>query len=132
MDRIMKKALWIGLISIILLISVGFIVYKVIDNNLQNLLTQEIESININTKDDGIYNGKYEVFPVSVELNVEVKNHQITDIEIIKHDNGQRKPAETIISTIIEHNSIDVDVVSGASYSSKTILHAVSNALNQK
>lgn len=132
MDRIMKKALWIGLISIILLISVGFIVYKVIDHNLQNLLTQEIESININTMDDGIYNGKYEVFPVSVELNVEVKNHQITDIEIIKHDNGQGKPAETIISSIIEHNSIDVDVVSGASYSSKTILHAVSNALNQK
>ena len=132
MVRVMKKVLRIGLIIVVILIGIGFITYKVIEDNLKNLLTQEIESININTIDDGIYQGKYEVFPVSVELNVEVKNHQITDIEIIKHDNGQRKPAETIISTIIEHNSIDVDVVSGASYSSKTILHAVSNALNQK
>lgn len=128
----MKKILRVGLISIILLICIGFISYKVIENNLQNLLTQEIESINMNKIDDGIYNGKYGTFPVSVELNVEVIDHQITNIEIIKHDNGQGKPAESIINSIIEHNSIDVDVISGASYSSKTILHAVSNALNQK
>lgn len=132
MVGIMKKVLRIGLISIILLICVGFIVYKVIDQNLQNLMTQEIESIIITEIDDGIYHGKYEVFPVSVELNVEVKDHQIIKIDIIKHDNGQGKPAETIINTVIEYNSIDVDVVSGASYSSKTILHAISNALNQK
>lgn len=132
MVRVMKKVLRIGLIIVVILIGIGFITYKVIEDNLKNLMTQEIESINLNTIDYGIYQGKYEVFPVSVELNVEVKNHQITDIKIIKHENGQGKPAETIINSVIEQNSVDVDVVSGASYSSKTILHAISNALNQK
>ena len=128
----MKMVLRITLIVIVLLISIGFITYKIIDNNLKNLLTREIESINITEIDDGIYQGKYEVFPVSVELNVEVKDHQIIEIDIIKHDNGQGKPAESIINSVIEQNSIDVDVISGASYSSRTILQAISNALNQK
>lgn len=128
----MKMVLRITLIVIVLLISIGFITYKIIDNNLKNLLTREIESINITEIDDGIYQGKYEVFPVSVELNVEVKDHQIIEIDILKHDNGQGKPAESIINSVIEQNSIDVDVISGASYSSRTILQAISNALNQK
>lgn len=132
MVRIMKMILRITLIVIVLLISIGFITYKIIDNNLKNLLTREIESINITEIDDGIYRGKYEVFPVSVELNVEVKDHQIIEIDILKHDNGQGKPAESIINSVIEQNSIDVDVISGASYSSRTILQAISNALNQK
>lgn len=132
MVRIMKMVLRITLIVIVLLISIGFITYKIIDNNLKNLLTREIESINITEIDDGIYRGKYEVFPVSVELNVEVKDHQIIEIDILKHDNGQGKPAESIINSVIEQNSIDVDVISGASYSSRTILQAISNALNQK
>lgn len=132
MVRIMKMVLRITLIVIVLLISIGFITYKIIDNNLKNLLTREIESINITEIDDGIYQGKYEVFPVSVELNVEVKDHQIIEIDILKHDNGQGKPAELIINSVIEQNSIDVDVISGASYSSRTILQAISNALNQK
>lgn len=132
MVRIMKMILRITLIVIVLLISIGFITYKIIDNNLKNLLTREIESINITEIDDGIYQGKYEVFPVSVELNVEVKDHQIIEIDILKHDNGQGKPAELIINSVIEQNSIDVDVISGASYSSRTILQAISNALNQK
>lgn len=132
MVRIMKMVLRITLIVIVLLISIGFITYKIIDNNLKNLLTREIESINITEIDDGIYQGKYEVFPVSVELNVEVKDHQIIEIDILKHDNGQGKPAESIINSVIEQNSIDVDVISGASYSSRTILQAISNALNQK
>lgn len=132
MVRIMKMVLRITLIVIVLLISIGFITYKIIDNNLKNLLTREIKSINITEIDDGIYRGKYEVFPVSVELNVEVKDHQIIEIDILKHDNGQGKPAESIINSVIEQNSIDVDVISGASYSSRTILQAISNALNQK
>lgn len=128
----MKMVLRITLIVIVLLISIGFITYKIIDNNLKNLLTLEIKSINITEIDDGIYRGKYEVFPVRVELNVEVKDHQIIEIDILKHDNGQGKPAESIINSVIEQNSIDVDVISGASYSSRTILQAISNALNQK
>lgn len=132
MVRIMKMVLRITLIVIVLLISIGFITYKIIDNNLKNLLTREIESIQINEVDDGIYHGEYGVFPVSVELNVEVKDHQIIEIDILKHDNGQGKPAELIINSVIEQNSIDVDVISGASYSSRTILQAISNALNQK
>lgn len=130
--RMMKKGLKIGLIVIILLLSLGFFTYKIIDNNLRNLLVEDIKNINMNDINDGKYIGAYAVFPISVELIVTVQNHEIIEIEITKHENGQGKAAETIINSVIKFNSIEVDVVSGASYSSQSILHAISNALNQK
>jgi uncharacterized protein with FMN-binding domain len=47
----------------------------------------------------------------------------------VKHVNGQGKPAEVITEKVIETQSLQVDVVSGATYSSKVILKAIENAL---
>jgi uncharacterized protein with FMN-binding domain len=74
--------------------------------------------------------GSYSVFPVSVDVEVEVSNHVITSILITKHDNGQGTPAEVIIDDVILAQSIDVDSISGATYSSKVILLAIKDALS--
>jgi len=128
----MKKGLIISALSILLIILVSFIAYQVIDNNLKNLLKQDVSEISLNKLDDGKYIGEYQVFPINVKVEVEVENHQIKGIVLLKHDNGQGSSAESIIHSVIVSNSINVDVISGASYSSKVILNAISNALNQK
>jgi uncharacterized protein with FMN-binding domain len=57
----------------------------------------------------------------------------IKKIEIVRHLNGQGKPAEVIPDRVIEMQSLDVDIISGATYSSKVILKAIENALiNEK
>jgi uncharacterized protein with FMN-binding domain len=78
---------------------------------------------------DGTYQGKSKVGPVRVTLDVSVQNNVITSINIIQHFNGKGKKAETIVPRIIEAQSLDVDVVSGATGSSKAILQAVERAL---
>jgi len=78
---------------------------------------------------DGTYQGKSKVGPVRVTLDVTVKDKTITDIVIIRHFNGRGKKAETIVPRIIEAQSLEVDVVSGATGSSKAILQAVERAL---
>jgi len=120
-----------NIVIAIVIVFIGmFIAYKWIDNNLNQLLTEEVELFNFSQIDDGKYPGKASTFPIEVEVMVEVSDHKITNIELVKHVNGQGNDAIKIIDRVIEQNSIDVDVISGASYSSHVILNAISDALN--
>jgi len=78
---------------------------------------------------DGDYIGEYSITPVHVKVKVSVNNHQITDISILQHDNGLGSTAESIVNDIVEEQSLDIDAVSGATVSSKCILKAVENAI---
>lgn len=78
---------------------------------------------------DGTYRGDSRAGPVRVTLDVTVKDRVMTSIEIIRHFNGLGTKAEAIVPAIIEAQSLEVDVVSGATGSSKAILKAIENAL---
>lgn len=120
-----------NIIIVIVIVFIGlFIAYKWIDINLNQLLTEEVDTVNLSQIDDGTYPGKASTFPIEVEVVVEVTDHKITNIDLVKHVNGQGNDASKIIDRVIEQNSIDVDVISGASYSSHVILNAISDALN--
>lgn len=93
------------------------------------------KDIQIHTPDlqkiaDGSYEGSFDNFPVSVKTRVTVKHHKIISVEILKHFNGQGKAAEAITNLIVEKQTPAVDVITGATYSSKTILKAVEIALD--
>ena len=84
--------------------------------------------------EDNVYRGAYDLSstPIKVILDVVVQNKQITEIKIVEHTcSPVGKKAENIIGQILEHQSLDVDVISGATASSKAILKAVENALNR-
>lgn len=89
-----------------------------------------IDNVDLATIPDGIYSGSAKVFPINVELTVNVSDHKITAITLDKHFNGQGADAEVIPNRVIEAQSLEVDLVSGATYSSKVILKAIENALN--
>lgn len=127
-----KKHLYIlgsFLIVIALIIIVMVVFFIKSQSNLENLTSLEIQDIDLSKIEDGNYEGSYESFPVSVEVNVEVKNHEIIDIKILKHVNGQGGPAEKITEHIIEAQSLKVDAIAGATYSSMVIIKAVEDAL---
>jgi uncharacterized protein with FMN-binding domain len=126
----MKIIRLIGIVLIILFIGI-FISYQWIDHNLKQLLIEDVDTIDLNQIDDGVYTGKSSTFPIEVEVLVEVTNHTITNIDVIKHINGQGSEAINIVDRVIEQNSVDVDVISGASYSSHVILNAISDALRK-
>ncbi|GHV65736.1 hypothetical protein AGMMS49587_20300 [Spirochaetia bacterium] len=96
-----------------------------------NLSKIEVHNFDLTNQADGTYRGESVVGPVKVILDVVVKNRAITAINLIRHRNGLGKKAEAIIPTVIEAQSLEVDVVSGATVSSKTILQSIGNALKQ-
>ena len=97
-----------------------------------NLNDIVISSPDLSKIADGKYQGNSKVGPVKVTLDVTIQGNAMTSIQIIKHRNGRGGKAEAIVPTIIEKQSLDVDVISGASASSKAILQAVENALTGK
>ena len=78
---------------------------------------------------DGTYEGSAETPLVQVTVKVTVSDHEITDIELVRHANGKGESAESMIPEMINANTSEVDGVSGATMSSKTIRAAVKNAL---
>lgn len=95
---------------------------------------EETKNLTINNPDlalipNGIYEGYYEGGPVKVLLEITVNNHQITNIEIRKHDHGRGEKAESITESILKTQSLEVDVITGATVSSKAILKAAEKAL---
>lgn len=99
-------------------------------NHEKQVAALTISNIDLSKIQDGDYSGSYKIFPVEVEVKVTVKDHKIVGIQLIKHTNGQGTPAEIIPGKVIESQSLAVDVVSGATSSSKVILKAIETAIS--
>ena len=83
----------------------------------------------ISAVEDGIYEGEVETALVKGTVLVTVADHQIRDIQLTRHENGRGAPAEAMLAEMVRQNTSEVDTVSGATMSSKTIRAAVRNAL---
>ena len=114
------------------LLLIAFVVVQVISNQIVNKANSiSINSVDLTEIKNGDYTGEYSVSPVYVKVKVVVQNHQIKDIDILKHSNGFGSSAENIVDDIISNQSLDVDAVSGATVSSKCILKAIENAVEK-
>lgn len=90
---------------------------------------QPLDELHLASISDGTYIGSCDNRIVKVTVEVTVKNHHLTGVTILRHDNGMGKKAEAITAKVLEAQSLDVDAISGATYSSNTILKAIQNAL---
>lgn len=134
-DVMKKKTKIVLSIIAIIIIGAGIGVYTVISTlqkNLDNLAQLPIEDVDLSGVADGTYVGSYEVLPVSAEVAVTVMDHKITAIDLVKHINGKGAGAEIIPDEVVKTGSLQVDTVSGATYSSKVILKAIENALKNE
>ena len=95
----------------------------------KNLAKIENEDIDMETVEDGIFEGHSELDPVKVDVKVLVKNHKLIKVELLRHECGLGHPADVIVDKMVEQNTWDVDAVSGATVSSEIIKNAVNKAL---
>lgn len=116
-------------------IAVGVIIFLAICSSIVYFNNKEIklnENTITNTLKDGTFTGNAEGFRGNIEVEVLVKAGKITEINIINSSDDKaflNKASEGIIQKIINEQNIDIDVVSGATYSSNGIINAVKDAL---
>ena len=81
---------------------------------------------------DGVYEGTGMGYAGTITVSVEIKDKKIVAIDVLSveaDDEAFFNRAKAVIDRIIDAQSLDVDVVSGATYSSNGIIDAVKNAL---
>ncbi len=81
---------------------------------------------------DGTYEGQANGYRGLVKVSVTVKDHKITEIKVLSNSDDAtffNRASTGVIKNILAKQSLKVDVVSGATYSSNGIIKAVKNAL---
>ncbi len=130
MSKKKKLLMWI-LIVLVLIFLAAQVAMKKIESNLSALMALEMAEIDLDQTEDGVYTGSYSAVPVEAEVQVELENHRIVSIELIEHKHGQGANAEILPEIVVQAQTLNVDLVAGATYSSKVILKAIEDALLQ-
>ena len=114
-----------GIVWFILIILIAFFSLKIIELNSEKIESQPEDAVTLS----GIGKGKSGDILVEVVIN----NKKIKHIEIIEHNEtpGFDKAMVRLIDDIVAKNSVDVDVITGSTITSKGFISAVKNALSK-
>jgi len=138
MKRFFAKIGWRKLVLLILgaavlvALTAGLLYYRSYLNYQRDVNAIQIQDVDLTTIEDGEYYGESDVGFVKARVKVVVKDHRMTDIELIEHVNEKGAAAEVLPDRMLEEQRVDVDAVSGATSSSNVIRDAVYNALTGK
>ena len=84
--------------------------------------------------ENGTYEGEGSGYGGPVRVLVTVEYDVLTDIQVISHDAEDPayfEQAEKLVDMVVSGQTTDVDVVAGASFSSRGILEAIDDALDK-
>ncbi len=129
----MKKRIIIipAVIIVIVLAAVitGRVIISSMEKNLEYLVVQEVPEVDFSQIPDGTYHGSKNAFPIVVEIEAVAESGRVTDIKLLKHRNGQGGAADAVPAMVLEKQGLDIDAVSGATYSRKVILLTIAETL---
>lgn len=126
MKKVKKLLIILGILVVLAVIAV-FVIGRMVSSSYEKL--DSIPVVELKNVNDGVYEGAEETLLVKVTVRVTVENHEIKNIELLRHVNGKGQPAENMLDEMVKNDTGEVDEVSGATMSSKTIKAAVRNAL---
>ena len=109
-----------------LVLLVGFATF-----GLQTALNLQLTPVDLARVADGSYTGAYENARWSNRVEVTVQDHAITAVEPEQNRLGNTAVAQQLSEAILREQKTDVDVVCGATASSKSFLKAVEAAFAQ-
>ncbi|MPM27729.1 hypothetical protein SDC9_74242 [bioreactor metagenome] len=145
-DRPKRKKRWgwlipVGVLGLLIVFALGMLIVDT--PNRREIAEMEIGQIDFSSLNDGTYTGSYigtKGHMRDVTLTVTVENGVITDISIPgealdKEGNpaelGEGVTAIGYLTRAAAAQSLGIDAVSGATLTSKTLLKALENALEQ-
>jgi uncharacterized protein with FMN-binding domain len=108
----------------------GVIMFFVASMGISDIKKMVINEVDLSKIADGVYKGTFHKVRWTYEVEVTVKDHRITSIKNInKLPDPAVKLTDGAIKSIIDKQSVKIDVVSGATINTKAFQKAVENAL---
>ncbi|MBU3189683.1 FMN-binding protein [Clostridium bowmanii] len=128
MRKFIKITLGIICLLVLIIGGTGFYMTRGL-NPGKNMVINSIEASQLK---DGVYKGKYSGGRWSNEVDVTLKDKKITRIAIVKNVVFEKTEVSTeLISKVIKKQDTNVDVISGATVTSKSYLKSIENALSK-
>jgi uncharacterized protein with FMN-binding domain len=101
-----------------------------VTKEMENVRDLAVQDVDLQSVTDGSYPGSFAYGGFTYQVLTTVKDHTIVNIDIIQNKKSRHAAkAEAVIPLIVEHQSPNVDGISGASISSKALKKAVENSL---
>lgn len=124
------KLIWkiIGAFVLLLCIAGGAYLWDIKqEQKVVNALSITRQDMSIH---DGTYYGYYQYGRITYGVDVTIKNYAITDIQVVSNrTNKYARMAEGVIKNVLARNNVDVDVIAGATTTSKALLKAIEQVL---
>lgn len=129
----MKKALlYILLILVAISLSAYFFGIKPLFSNLKEVEMMDIGEISLEELPDGLYTGTFGYARNTFVVEVTIKDSFIKNIELATNRETKRiLNGKAVIDHVLREQTLQVDLVSGATRTSKAILKAIELALTQ-
>jgi uncharacterized protein with FMN-binding domain len=125
--RFVKTVLKSLLITFVILIVLFALVIGVYPRMLKARADQLVLApLNLANVADGVYDGSTRILHVAPKLQVTVAAGRITNITFVTLVAGD---ATGLAARVVRAQSLDVDAISGATISTKTVLKTIDNAL---
>ena len=126
----MKKKFKIALISLGVIVLILAVVSVWMTRGLNEIQDMDIEEVDLNTIQDGTYIGDFDGGRWSNQVEVIIKDHKITDVNIVEDIRFPMEDiADKIFNQVIQQQDTVPDVISGATVTSKAYLKSLENAL---
>ncbi len=129
----MKKLLKIVFIILAILLLSAATMMFVFNNGMEEAKAIQVNSIDLSKVDDGDYVGSFDLTRWSNEIKVSVKDHKIIAFEVM--DDVMFKMddiTKSLFDRVLQNQSLDVDIETGATVTSHAYLKAIENALEGK
>ena len=125
MKKFIKIILGIVIILVLIIGSASFLITRGLDSGKDMI----IKHIDTSQFENGAYEGKYDGGRWSNEVSVVLEDGKITEINVVKSVLVEKQEVtRELINNVKEKQDTVVDVVSGATVTSKAYLKAIENA----
>jgi uncharacterized protein with FMN-binding domain len=128
----MKKIIKFPIVTSILILVFFAIVTGCVFLEFKKILRENpVENVDLEKIKDGIYSGWFDARLVTARVEVSVTDGKIIDLKILQHDHGKGHSGEAILAKVLNEQTLDVKMITGATASSQTILKAIEIALRK-
>lgn len=101
-----------------------------VTKEMGNVRDMPIKDVDLKTVTNGEHAGAFTYGGFTYQVVTTVTNHEIARIDIVQNKKSRHAAkAEAVIPLIVQHQTPNVDGISGASISSKALQKAVENSL---
>ncbi len=125
--KIIKRNLG-KIVFILVVLIVGWMTFLFLgQSKVKNI---DIANISVSEMKDGVYTGNFKGYRWSNTMKVTIENGEISDLNVVKNQAVNIPDlTDQLFARIIDKQTLQVDVITGATITSKAYLKAIENAL---